>query len=89
MRGASMQETAHRTRVVDPVNEDGWPLLAGTRALTVEGDLTTARVCLRAGLPGRGGHRRPALLTPATTPGGANWPRNSSASAPPAGAATD
>jgi hypothetical protein len=24
-----MQETAHRTRDVDPVDEDGWPLLAG------------------------------------------------------------
>jgi len=39
-----MQETAHRTRVADPVDGDGWPLLAGTRALAVEGDLTAARV---------------------------------------------
>jgi len=39
-----MQETAHRTRVADLVDGDGWPLLAGTRALAVEGDLTAARV---------------------------------------------
>jgi hypothetical protein len=39
-----MRETAHRTRVPDPVNEGGWPLQAGTRALSVEGDLTAARV---------------------------------------------